>query len=79
MFAGLARDEAASKVFAAAWQNGLATALYTSLGAAAIGGTVITLLFSRFLMTRAKRLEAMVSLKICEIVDRKENASGDTS
>ncbi len=79
MFAGLARDEAASKVFAAAWENGLATALYTSLGAAAIGGTVITLLFSRFLMTRAKRLEAMVSLKICEIVDRQENASGDIS
>ena len=73
MFAGLARDEAASKVFAAAWQNGLATALYTSLGAAAIGGTIITLLFSRFLMTRAKRLEAMVSLKIYEIVDGQDS------
>ncbi len=76
MFAGLARDEAASKVFAAAWQNGLATALYTSLGAAAIGGTVITLLFSRFLMTRAKRLEAMISLKICAIVDGQDSDTG---
>jgi hypothetical protein len=76
MFAGLARDEAAAKVFAAAWQNGLATALYTSLGAAAIGGTVITLLFSRFLMTRAKRLEAMVSLKICKIIDFQDSNQG---
>ena len=79
MFAGLARDEAASKVFAAAWQNGLATALYTSLGAAAIGGTVITLLFSRFLMTRAKRLEALVSLRICEIVDNQDTDTGNKS
>lgn len=69
MFQGLARGESAAKVFVASWNHGLATALYTSLGAAAIGGTVVTLLCSRFLMTRAKRLETMVGLRICEIIE----------
>jgi hypothetical protein len=69
MFAGLARNEAASQVLTAAWENGLATALYTSLGAAAIGGGMVSLLCSRFLMTRAKWLETMVSLRIGEIIE----------
>ncbi len=69
MFSGLARGEAASRVFMAAWNSGLATALYTSLGAAAIGGGMVTLLYSRVLMTRARRLETMVGLRISEIID----------
>ena len=68
MFQGLAEGKAASLVFAASWNKGLSTALYTSLGAAAIGGVVLTLIGSRFLLTRAKRLEAMVSLKVCQIL-----------
>ncbi len=68
MFQGLANGKAASLVFAASWNKGLSTALYTSLGAAAIGGVVLTLIGSRFLLTRAKRFEAMVSLKICRIL-----------
>jgi hypothetical protein len=69
MFKGLAQGEAASVVFVSSWNNGLATALYTSLGAAAIGGSMITLLCSRFLMTRAKRLETIVGLIISEIIE----------
>jgi hypothetical protein len=69
MFQGLARGKAAAQVFAASWNKGLSTALYTSLGAAAIGGVVLTLIGSRFLLTRAKRLEAMVSLRICQILE----------
>ncbi|MCP3872060.1 MAG: hypothetical protein GY699_02755 [Desulfobacteraceae bacterium] len=70
MFQGLASGKNAAVVFAASWDKGLSTALYTSLGAAAIGGVVLTLIGSRFLLTRAKRLEAMVSLKICQILER---------
>lgn len=69
MFQGLAGGKAAAVVFAASWNHGLSTALYTSLGAAAIGGVVLTLIGSKFLLTRAKRLEAMVSLRICQIIE----------
>lgn len=69
MFQGLANGKSAALVFAASWNKGLSTALYTSLGAAAIGGVVLTLIGSRFLLTRAKRLEAMTSLKICQILE----------
>lgn len=69
MFQGLARGETAAVVFVGSWNNGLATALYTSLGAAAIGGSMITLLCSRFIMVRAKRLETMVGLRISEIIE----------
>lgn len=71
MFQGIARGEAAATVFAASWNKGLSTALYTSLGAAAIGGIVLTLLGSRFLLTKAKRLESMVSHQICRILEEK--------
>ena len=69
MFRGLAKGEASAMVFVTSWNNGLATALYTSLGAAAIGGTLLTLLCSRFFMTRAKKLETMVGLRISEIME----------
>jgi len=69
MFRGLADGEASAMVFVTSWNNGLATALYTSLGAAAIGGTLLTLLCSRFLMTRARRLETLVGLRISEIME----------
>ncbi len=69
MFQGLARGETAAVVFVGSWNSGLATALYTSLGAAAIGGFMITLLCSRFIMVRAKRLETLVGLKISEIIE----------
>ena len=69
MFQGLARGETAAVVFVESWNNGLATALYTSLGAAGIGGSIITLLCSRFIMIRAKRLETMVGLRISEIIE----------
>ena len=71
MFQGLAEGKSAALVFADSWNKGLSTALYTSLGAAAIGGVVLTLIGSRFLLTRAKRFEAMVSLKICHILEGK--------
>jgi hypothetical protein len=74
MFTGLARGETATVVFAAAWNSGLATALYTSLGAGVIGGIVVTLIYSRYLMTRMKRLETLVGLRISEIVGRKIEA-----
>lgn len=69
MFQGIASGEAAASVFADAWNKGLSTALYTSLGAAAIGGVVLTLIGSRFLMTRARRLETMTGLRIWEILE----------
>ena len=69
MFQGLAQGQAAAQVFAAAWNKGLSTALYTSLGAAALGGVVLTLLGSRLLLTRAKALEARVSREICRRVE----------
>jgi len=68
MFAGIALGRAATDVFISSWNHGLSTALYTSLGAAAIGGVMLTLLSSRFLMTRAKRMETMVGLRISEIL-----------
>ncbi len=68
MFSGLAKGESATMVFAAAWNSGLATALYTSLGAGVIGGLVVTVIYSRFLMTRLKRLETLVGLRISEIL-----------
>ena len=70
MFKGLAQGEVPAVVFVDSWNNGLATALYTSLGAAAIGGSMVTLLGSRFLMTRAKRLDAIVALKIYETIEK---------
>ncbi len=69
MFQGIAAGEAAASVFADAWNKGLSTALYTSLGAAAIGGVVLSLIGSRFLMTRARRLETMAGLRIWEILE----------
>jgi len=74
MFTGLARGEAATVVFAAAWNSGLATALYTSLGAGVIGGIVVTLIYSRYLMTRMKRLETFCGLRISEIIGRQVEA-----
>lgn len=79
MFRGLARGEASAMVFVASWNNGLATALYTSLGAAAMGGILVTLLCSRFLMTRAKRLETMVGLRISEILEEENACLEDSS
>ncbi len=67
MFTGLAKGETATVVFAAAWNSGLATALYTSLGAGVIGGLVVTVIYSRYLMTRMKRLETLIGLRISEI------------
>ncbi|MCG8568438.1 MAG: MotA/TolQ/ExbB proton channel family protein [Desulfobacterales bacterium] len=69
MFQGLSQGEPGAQVFAAAWNKGLSTALYTSLGAAAMGSGILTLLGSRFLLTRAKRLEAIVSLEICRVLE----------
>lgn len=71
MFKGLAQDIAPAKVFIKAWDSGLSTALYTSLGAAVIGGFVVTLIYSRFLMTRAKRLESMLGLAFSSILEEK--------
>ncbi len=68
MFQGIAQGRAAAEVFAASWNKGLSTALYTSLGAAAIGGVVLTLIGSRFLLTRARRLETMAGLRIADIL-----------
>lgn len=79
MFRGLARGDASAMVFVSSWNNGLATALYTSLGAAAIGGTLVTLLCSRFLMTRAKRLETMVGLRIIEIIEGEQSWPTDAA
>ncbi len=73
MFTGLARGETATVVFAAAWNSGLATALYTSLGAGVIGGLVVTIIYSRYLMTRMKRLETLVGLRISEITNEQES------
>ncbi len=69
MFRGLAQGQATTAVFVSSWNSGLSTALYTSLGAAAIGGPVVTLLCSRVLMVRAKRLETLVGLRIAEVIE----------
>ena len=69
MFQGLAEGKAAAEVFSDAWNHGLGTALYTSLGSAMIGGITLTFLMSRFFMTKAKRLETLVSLRVSEILD----------
>lgn len=79
MFRGLAEGEASAKVFVTSWNNGLATALYTSLGAAAIGGTLLTLLCSRFILTRAKGLETLVSLRISEIIEEETSWPDDAA
>ena len=70
MFQGLAIGKAAAEVFSDAWSHGLGTALYTSLGSAVIGGITITFLLSRLFMTKAKRLETLVSLRVSEILDQ---------
>ena len=67
MFIGLGNGEPAVKVFTASWNNGLATALYTSLGAAAIGGVFLSIISSRALTVRAKRFEILVHLAINDI------------
>ena len=77
MFQGMAEGMAAEAVFAGSWNNGLATALYTSLGAATIGGSMITLLCSRFLSGRAKRLETLVALRIAEIIESAKPLHGE--
>lgn len=69
MFAGLAAGRNAAEVFAGAWNNGLATALYTSLGAGVVGALIVTLLYSRFFMTRLKKLETLIALKIDQILN----------
>lgn len=69
MFRLLARGEETAEVFAASWTGGLGTALYTSLGAAAIGGVLTTLLCSRFLAGRARRLDLLVALRISELLE----------
>ena len=79
MFRGLAEGEASAMVFVTSWNNGLATALYTSLGAAAIGGTLLTLLCSRFMMTRAKQLETLVGLRISEIMEEETVWAADAN
>ena len=79
MFRGLAEGEASAMVFVTSWNNGLATALYTSLGAAAIGGTLLTLLCSRFMMTRAKQLETLVGLRISEIMEEETIWAADVN
>jgi len=68
MFQGLAEGVPAAKVFVGSWNNGLATALYTSLGAAAIGGMLTTLISSRYMMSRAKRLETILNLQIDAVI-----------
>lgn len=70
MFRRLARGQQAAEVFAASWTGGLGTALYTSLGAAAIGGVLTTLLCSRLLAGRARRLEMLVALRISELLEK---------
>lgn len=72
MFQGLALGKAAAEVFSDAWNQGLGTALYTSLGAALIGGITLTFLMSHLFMTRAKRLETMVSLKVSGLLDGRD-------
>ena len=74
MFNGLGNDLAPAKVFTNAWSSGLSTALYTSLLAASIGGFVITVIYSRYLMTKAKRLESMVGLAISQVLEEKERS-----
>lgn len=76
MFQGLVQGGSAVSVFAASWNNGLATALYTSLGAAVIGGMLGTILCSRLLMTRARRMETMVAIRISEIAELREENYG---
>ena len=76
MFHGLAQGESVVTVFAASWSNGLATALYTSLGAAVIGGMLGTILCSRVLLTRSRRLDTLVAIRISELLDDTE-AGGD--
>ena len=68
MFQGLAEGVPAAKVFVGSWNNGLATALYTSLGAAVIGGLLTTVINSRFMMGRAKRLETILNLQINAVI-----------
>jgi len=69
MFQGLAQNIEPVTVFMKAWNSGLSTALYTSLGAASIGGFMITLLYSKFLLTRARCLESILGLAISETLD----------
>ena len=77
MFQGLAEGGPVTGVFMDSWNNGLASALYTSLGAAVIGGVMVTLLCSRLLMSRAKRLETIVGLRISEIIDESKACQED--
>ena len=74
MFQGLAGGQAATTVFVASWNNGLATALYTSLGAAGIGAVVITLTGSRWLMQRTRRFESLVALTIAATLEEETDA-----
>lgn len=78
MFQGLAGGQAATTVFVDSWNNGLATALYTSLGAAGIGAVVMTLVGSRWLMQRAKYLEQVVALKIAEILEEESHETSSS-
>lgn len=69
MFKGLAAGRAATEAFLASWNNGLSTALYTSLGSASIGAVIITLICSRWMQQRIKRLESQVALTIADILE----------
>ena len=69
---GVAEGQPVVDVFVASWNNGLATALYTSLGAAVIGAAIITIVCSRWLLTRARRLEALVALRVAAILNQRD-------
>lgn len=75
MFKGLADGRAATEAFLASWNNGLSTALYTSLGSASIGAVIITLICSRWMQQRIKRLESRVSLTIADILEEETHES----
>ena len=68
MFLGLGAGKPAIDVFISSWNNGLATALYTSLGSATIGGVFISIISSRYFLSRSKRLETLISIRINQII-----------
>jgi len=75
MFRGLASGRAATEAFLASWNNGLSTALYTSLGSATIGAIIITIICSRWMQQRIKRLESQIALTIADILEEEDHES----
>jgi len=71
MFQGLSNNIDAVSAFMKSWNSGLSTALYTSLGSACIGGFFVTIIYSKFFMTKAKRLESILAYTISEIMEKK--------